>query len=130
MGPNSGPRITAADAMTALAIVEDDLDENFFEGRIGRLTDTEKLYTAAIAESGDGPQSSAAVAHRLGRTTKSVSPQRDALIDSAVIYAPRHGYVDFTVPHCAAFIRRRYPLTELSRGRTPGTDYPFGDLAS
>ena len=30
-------------------------------------------------------------------------PQRDALIDSAVIYAPRHGYVDFTVPHCAAF---------------------------
>jgi hypothetical protein len=109
-----GSRITAEDTETALVIVEDDLDENFFEGRIGRLTDSEKLYAAAIAELGDGPQSSAAVAHRLGRTQKTASPQRDVLIDNAVIYAPRHGFVDFTVPHCAAFIRRRYPLATLS----------------
>ncbi len=39
-----------------------------------------------------------------------LSPQRDALIGNAVIYAPRHGLIDFTVPHCGAFIRRRYPL--------------------
>jgi hypothetical protein len=110
----NGPRITAEDAEAALAIVEDDLDENFFEGRIGRLTDTEKLYAAAMADLGDGPRLSAAVARRLGRTPKSASPQRDALIDSAVIYAPRHGFVDFTVPHCAEFIRRRYPLAALS----------------
>jgi hypothetical protein len=105
-----GQRITAEDTETALALVEDDLDENFFEGRIGRLTDAEKLYAAAMADLGDGPQPSAAVAHRLKRTPKSVSPQRDALISAAVIYAPRHGLVDFTVPHCGAFIRRRYPL--------------------
>jgi hypothetical protein len=106
-----GQRITVKDAETALAIVEDDLDENFFEGRIGRLTDAEKLYVAAMADLGDGPRSSAAVAARLGRTPKSVSPQRDALIGNAVIYAPSHGLVDFTVPHCGAFIRRRYPLS-------------------
>jgi len=105
-----GQRITAEEAETALALVEDDLDENFFEGRIGRLTDAEKLYAAAIADLGDGPQPSAAVAHRLKRTPQSVSPQRDALISAAVIYAPRHGLVDFTVPRCGAFIRRRYPL--------------------
>jgi hypothetical protein len=106
-----GQSITAGDAETALAIVEDDLDENFFEGRIGRLTDAEKLYVAAMADLGDGPQPSAAVAARLGRTPKSVSPLRDALISGAIIYAPRHGLIDFTVPHCGAFIRRRYPLT-------------------
>lgn len=105
-----GQWITAKDAQTALVIVEDDLDENFFEGRIGRLTDAEKLYVTAMADLGDGPQSSAAVARRLGRTPKSISPQRDALIGNAVIYAPQHGLVDFTVPHCGAFIRRRYPI--------------------
>jgi hypothetical protein len=103
-------RITAQDAEAALAVVEHDLDESFFDGRIGRLTDAEKLYAAAIADLGDGPQPSAAVARQLGRTPKSVSPLRNALISNAVIYAPRHGLVDFTVPHCSAFIRRRYPL--------------------
>jgi hypothetical protein len=105
-----GPRITAEDAETARALVEEDLDENFFEGRIGRLTDSEKLYVAAMADLGDGPQSSAAVARRLGRTPKSVSPQREALIGNGVVYAPGHGLIDFTVPRCGAFIRRRYPL--------------------
>jgi hypothetical protein len=84
--------------------------ENFFEGRIGRLTDAEKLYVAAMADLGEGPQPSAAVARRLGRAPKSISPQRDALIGNAVIYAPQHGLVDFTIPHCNAFIRRRYPI--------------------
>jgi hypothetical protein len=67
----------------------------------------------AVADLGDGPQPSAAVARRLGRTPKSVSPLRDALIANAVIYAPRHGLIDFTVPHCGAFVRRRYPLAPM-----------------
>ncbi len=108
-----GPLITSDDARTALALVEEDLDENFFEGRIGRLTDAERLYAAAMADLGDGPQPSASVARRLGRTPKSVSPLRDALIANAVIYAPRHGLIDFTVPHCGAFLRRRYPLASM-----------------
>ncbi len=41
---------------------------------------------------------------------------RDALIANAVIYAPRHGLVDFTVPHCGAFVRRRYPLATRHDG--------------
>jgi hypothetical protein len=46
----------------------------------------------------------------MGRTTTSLSPVRDELMRTAVIYAPRRGYVDFTVPHCAQFVRRIYPF--------------------
>ena len=77
-----------------------------------------------MADLGDGPQSSAAVAARLGRTPKSISPQRDALIGNAVIYAPSHGLIDFTVPHCGAFIRRRYPLAPARVSCAPRQDSP------
>lgn len=107
---NSAATITLDDVRAAQVVVEDDLDENFFEPRIGRLAESERLYVSALADLGDGPQQTSAVAARLGRTVNSLSPPRDALIQSAVIYAPERGYVDFTVPHCASFVRRRYPL--------------------
>lgn len=109
---NSETTITTDDVRSAQPVVEDYLDANFFEPRIGRLGDSERAYVSAIADLGDGPQRTADVADRLGRTVASVSPLRDALIQSAVIYASRRGYVDFTVPHCASFVRRRYPLGE------------------
>jgi hypothetical protein len=102
--------IAARDVRRAQVLVEDFLDTSFFEPRIGRLAASERSYVSAIAELGDGPQQTAAIARRLGRKIGSVSPLRDALIGSAVIYAPQRGYVDFTVPHCASFVRRRYPL--------------------
>jgi hypothetical protein len=108
--PERGARITARDAPAVQVLVEDVLDASCFEPRIGRLPASERAYVSAMADLGDGPQRSGAVAEWLGRTIGSVSPLRDALIDAAVIYAPRRGQVDFTVPHCAAFVRRRYPL--------------------
>jgi hypothetical protein len=108
----AGTLITARDARAAQVLVEDFLDTSFFEPRIGRLAESERSYVSAMATLGDGPQQTSAVAGRLGRTIGSVSPLRDALIDSAVIYAPRRGYVDFTVPHCASYVRRRYPLAD------------------
>ena len=65
---------------------------------------------SALAHLGDGAQQVRAVADLLGRTTTSLSPVRDDLMRSAIIYAPRRGYVDFTVPHCADFLRRNYPF--------------------
>jgi len=106
---NTGKRITLADTKAAKLLVEADLDESFFEGRIGRLTDTERAYVSAMAALGDGPQDSSQVARLLQRKATSLSPVRDELMRNAVIYAPRRGQVDFTVPHCAAFVRRRYP---------------------
>ena len=40
---------------------------------------------------------------------------RQALIRKGLIYDPRYGTVDFTVPHFAEFMRRRYPLASLLR---------------
>ncbi|HEV7938437.1 MAG TPA: ATP-binding protein [Solirubrobacteraceae bacterium] len=106
----AGNSITLQDTKNAKVLVEADLDESFFEGRIGRLTHAETAYVSAMAELGDGPQAGAAVAELLGRKPTSLSPVRDDLMRSAVIYAPRRGLVDFTVPHCSAFIRRHYPI--------------------
>ena len=105
---NSGRRITLEDARAAKLLVEADLDESFFEGRIGRLTDAERAYVTTMAALGDGPQETSEVAKLLGRKPTSLSMVRNELMRSAVIYSPRRGEVDFTVPHCAAFIRRRY----------------------
>jgi hypothetical protein len=102
--------ITLDDVEAAKAVVEADLDEEFYENRIGKLTETERLYVAAMADLGDGPRPVGSVADLLGRKTTSLSPVREALMRSAVIFAPRRGYVDFTVPHCARFVRRNYPF--------------------
>jgi hypothetical protein len=104
------PAITLEDVEAARPVVEADLDEEFYENWIGKLTSTERLYVSALAHLGDGPQQVGAIAELLGRTTTSLSPLRDDLMRSAVIYSPRRGYVDFTVPHCARFVRRNYPF--------------------
>jgi hypothetical protein len=105
----AGKRITLEDTRAAKLLVEANLDENFFEGRIGHLSDAEQAYVSAMAALGDGQQDSNQVAKLLQRKRTSLSPIRDKLMRNAVIYAPSRGAVDFTVPHCAAFVRRRYP---------------------
>jgi AAA ATPase domain len=106
---DDNPRITRRDVDAAQPVVEAELDEEFYENRIGKLTDGERTYVSAMAHLGDGPQAVGQIAELLGRATTSLSPVRDELMRAAVIYAPRRGFVDFTVPHCADFIRRRHP---------------------
>lgn len=102
-------RITLEDTLDAQVVVEDWLDDNFFEARMKRLSDREGEYVSAMATLGDGPQSTTAIARILSSPPSSLTRTRDGLLRSSVIYAPRRGQVDFTVPHCAAFVRRRYP---------------------
>jgi hypothetical protein len=104
------PTITLDDVEAARPVVEADLDEEFYENRIGKLTASERLYVSGLAHLGDGPQQVRAIADLLGRATTSLSPVRDDLMRSAVIYSPRRGYLDSTVPHCAKFVRRSYPF--------------------
>lgn len=101
-------RITAADVREARPLVDSYLDENFFSGGIGSLSERQKRFVAAMAELGDGPQKMKAIAARLKSKTTDLSPVRDELIRSAVIYPPRRGEVEFAVPHCASYIRRHY----------------------
>jgi hypothetical protein len=106
---DDSPRIGLEDVEAARPVVEAELDQEFYENRIGKLTDAERQYVSAIAHLGDGPQRVADIAALMERTTNSLSPVRDELLKSAVIYAPSRGFVDFTVPHCADFVRRHYP---------------------
>jgi hypothetical protein len=104
----AGDRITRTDVETAIPLAETELDESFFEVRLGRLNATERAYIEAMAALGDGLVSSSDIAQHLGRKPSAVTKIRDALIREAIIYAPVRGALSFTVPHCARFVRRRY----------------------
>jgi hypothetical protein len=90
------------------------LDTDFFNLRFERATPAEQRYLAAVAALGDGPQRSGEVTRQLGySSTTETGPIRDSLIKKGLIYSPRHGLVDFTVPLFGGFMRRQHPLAEL-----------------
>jgi AAA ATPase-like protein len=102
--------ITIADVRAAEPLVQRKLDEQFFHVRFEKATPTERRYMSAMAALGDGPQHSGRVAVRMGyKSASGGSVHRDSLIKKGLIYSPEHGTVDFTVPHFAPFMRRRYP---------------------
>jgi AAA ATPase domain len=103
--------LLSGDVEHAHPTVLNELDEGFFHVRIERATEAERRYMAAVADLGDGRQRSGEIATRLGyRSSSDISLTRETLLRKGLIYQPAHGYVDFTVPQFAAFIRRLYPL--------------------
>ena len=109
-------RITAPEVKAARPLVDAYLDDNFFSGSIGSLSDRQKRFVAAMAELGDGPQQISAIAAKLKSKTTALSAVREELIRGAVIYPPRRGEVEFAVPHCASYIRRHYSFSDQSIG--------------
>lgn len=106
--------ITTAAVEEALPVVQEILDEEFFDNRVEEATNEERRYMAAMADLGDGPQSTAEITQQAGYKARASSGKaRQALIRKGLIDAPEHGTVDFTVPHFGAFMRRRYPLASL-----------------
>jgi hypothetical protein len=106
--------ITVAAVVEALPVAQEILDEEFFDNRVEEATNEERRYMAAMADLGDGAQSTGEVSQRAGyRKHTSSSKARQALIRKGLIYDPEYGSVDFTVPHFADFMRRRYPLASL-----------------
>lgn len=102
--------ITGEDVRTAHPAVLAELDEGFFHVRIERATEAERRYMSAMADLGDGPQRSGAIADRMGASgSQAISLTRDTLLKKGLVFSPSHGYVDFTVPQFGAFIRRNYP---------------------
>ncbi len=99
---------------SAHALVLSILDNEFFHVRFERAAPLEQRYLAAMAELGDGPQRSGDVTRTLGyASTTETGAIRDSLIKKGLIFSPRHGIVDFTVPLFADFMRRQHPLSEL-----------------
>lgn len=103
---SSGGTIALGDVDAAQPIARDYLDENFFSQRIGKLPLAESRYMAALASRGAGPQRTAEVAAVLGKEPQAVTVVRDRLIKASLLYSPRRGEIDFTVPLCADYIRR------------------------
>ncbi len=103
-----------ADVDTVREIVTDSLATSFFGPRFDMATDAEQRYLSAMAALGDAPYRSADVAQGFGaRDQRGVSVHRDALIGKGLIWSPRRGQVDFTVPLFAEFLRQAHPINSF-----------------
>jgi len=105
----TGPSIGLDDVRNAAAETTRRLDESFFRVRLDRVTDAEQRYLRAMADLGTGSFKTADVARRLGKTTNAFGPIRDGLIRKGMIYSPKYGILDFTVPLFDQFMRREMP---------------------
>jgi len=103
--------ISMEDVETVRETVRDSLAARFFGPRLDMATDAEQRYLAAMADLGATPCRSADVARAFGaRDQRGVSVHREALIHKGLIWSPRRGQVDFTVPLFADFLREHHPL--------------------
>lgn len=102
-----GPEISLADAEHAYSETLALLDAGFFKVRIDRLTKAEVQFVKCMAGLGDGPYAMADIAEAMDRTQKSLGPVRSSIITKGMIYSTDHGYLDFTVPLFAEFMRRQ-----------------------
>lgn len=102
-----GPSITLLDVEESYAETLALLDDGFFKVRIDRLTKAEVQFVKAMAHLGDGPYAMADIAKAMGRTLNSLGPARANIISKGMIYSTDHGYLDFSVPLFAEFMRRQ-----------------------
>lgn len=104
----SDSNINHEDAQRGGGDAQRDLDEGFFLVRYERATRTERKFLHAMAECSGPPYSIADVTAALGKKDqRSVSVQRNALIKKGLVYSPRHGTVDYTVPGFSDYLQRR-----------------------
>ncbi len=114
-----GPDFTIDDVSAAGVEVEAALDEGFFMVRAERATEAERRVMRAMAGLGAGPYRWRDVVAAFGGDVKTVTTLADRLLKKGLVYRPRYGELDFTVPHFARFIRRRYPALRAAPAREP-----------
>lgn len=102
-----GPSISLEEVKAVYETVIASLDEGFFKVRMDRLTRAETEFVAAMAQLGDGPYSIAEIARVMARQPSSLGPARANIINKGMIYSAEHGYLAFTVPLFADFVRRQ-----------------------
>jgi hypothetical protein len=106
--------IGADDVDAVREIVTDNLARSFFGTRFQLATDAEQRYLAAMASIGEPPYRSGEIARRYGaRDQRGVSVHRDALIQKGLVWSPRRGQLDFTVPLFADYLRDSHPLVSF-----------------
>lgn len=107
-----GPRITMTDLAEVADLVRDQLSRTFYGTRFDMASDAEQRYLTAMASLGRPPYASAAVARAWGaENQRQTSPHRDSLIQKGLIWSPRRGFVDFTVPLFAEYLLDQQPVS-------------------
>ena len=104
-----GSPIKVSDARKASKSAVTALDEGFFKVRFERLTERQQQYARAMAEFGNEPANSTAVANQLGITVKKAAPVRDEVIKKGMAYSPKRGLIAFTVPKFDEYMKRAIP---------------------
>jgi hypothetical protein len=102
--PDPGTAITRDHVELGRVSMQTDLTA-LFRARWANATPAERDLMTALAELGDEKAKRSDVAGRLGVTPASLSVPRGRLIDKGFIHAPERGYLAFTVPGFAAFVR-------------------------
>jgi len=102
-----GPEITIEEVNLSYTETLISLDAGFFRVRIDRLTKAEVQFVKTMSELGDGPYAMADIANAMDRSQSSLGPTRANIISKGMIYSTDHGYLDFTVPLFAEFMRRQ-----------------------
>lgn len=102
--------IRLADVEEVSDLVKEQLARTFYGPRFDMASDAEQRYLASMASLGDGPYATPDVSTAWGaQNQRQTSPHRDALLQKGLIWAPRRGQVDFTVPLFADFLRQHHP---------------------
>jgi hypothetical protein len=105
--------ISRQDFTATHEIILNELDSRFFKDRFESATDAEQRYLVVMAELAEAPYRTAEIASAGYRARSSASEPRDGLLKKDLIWSPRRGYVDFTVPHFAQYIRRHHSLDDF-----------------
>jgi hypothetical protein len=94
-------------------LIVNELDRRFFKDRFESASDGEQRYLALMAQLPQAPYRTADIAKAGYRTRGSASEPRESLLRKDLIWSPRRGLVDFTVPHFAEYITRNHPLSDF-----------------
>lgn len=98
------PMVTLEDVRKACRPAVELMMESIFNVRLDRLTDTEMAYLKVMARGNSEPCRVSDIAWYMKWTPRFASRVRSSLIRKGVIFGPRRGWVDFTVPLFAQYL--------------------------
>lgn len=88
---------------------------SFFRARWQKATPAEMSFLQAMAAEGDEPVKRASIARAMGKQSDGLGVARRSLLDKGLIDTAGHGYLQFSAPGFARFIRE-----EIGPGVDPG----------
>lgn len=102
--PGAGTTIEAGQVRAALEGFNA-MRNSFFRARWQKATPSEMSFLQAMAAEGDKPVKRASIAHAMGKQSDGLGVARRSLLDKGLIDTAGHGYVQFSAPGFARFIR-------------------------